>query len=113
MKVNMDLVRALLIQAETRSIAPPPGLTNSEDLIGHKRELERRGLARVTWISGNDNPYHDGAVTGLTQDGERLLEAIRDDAVWQEIRRRLGDGVSSVSPETVIGLASAIGRNRA
>lgn len=91
MKMDWELVRKVLVMAEE---LPPEGMIQWQDL-----GVEDEGLARHTlWLVIDAGLAHgpsietnsgarSGMVTSLTWKGHELLDSIRSDKIWEQVKK--------------------------
>ncbi len=113
MKRNMDLIRDILLNIESR---PPGELVRTvgydsekyseDELKGHLRLIDQAGL-----VDGNLKFHTSGtliAIYGLSNEGHDLLDAIRGDRVWERTKERVQEVGGSVTIETLKAIATAV-----
>lgn len=101
MKRDLDLIRALLFEAEklgldddvdAREIRLPPWTT--EQIIYHLRLLDQTGL--VETIDTSTMSGRSCILRGLLPPGHDYLDTVRNETIWIQIKNRLADqGVSA------------------
>lgn len=113
MRRDMDLVRRILMETEARTRPfDSGGLVDerhgSDEVAYHVRIMKQAGLLDA--ILASDLSLNQSAtVLGLTWDGQDFLDAVRNDGVWQKIKRGLRDGVKSVGFDSIKKVAVSLG----
>lgn len=89
MKLDMDLVRVLLLHIEDPNSNVDLGKYSEEQKSYHRRILQESGLITTT-------EYHDTRIsagtlieTRLTWQGHDFLDSVRDDSVWNRVKDRM------------------------
>ncbi|MXY20265.1 MAG: DUF2513 domain-containing protein [Dehalococcoidia bacterium] len=109
MKRDMSLVRSILLRIEaTESLKEAPDLNIegfSEEQVDYHLDML---IANKRYVNGNGNWSLGGtywvSIQGLTWEGHDFLDAIRDDSVWEQVKQKLGDNVSTVPLEVIKGV---------
>lgn len=107
MRRDLDLVRSILLAVERAD-----GEVDIDDLACdawpyeevayHVRLMEHHGLIDVLRDKRDmSGATIDLAVSGLTWDGQDMLEAMRDDRVWRRARKAISESVGSTTFEVV------------
>ena len=111
MKRDMDLVRTILLTAE--SAARPDDIeVEGQDVraIAHHIEiLDDAGFVEPDILYSEEGPIRAG-VRRLTWEGHEFLDAVRDDTVWQRTQDRIRSTVGTAAIEAWKATAEAITR---
>ena len=106
MKRDWELVRQILLQLEalgdTRSILRHDGITGYDaDNVGyHMRLLKEAGLIEAECITGLGGRSACMA-SGLTWHGHELLDHMREQGMWNNVRRVIREKGLEVSIEAI------------
>ena len=106
MKRDMDLLREILLQVETRE--PKQSLEvkiegrDRQEIVGHVHLLQEAGFVEATFTGGPTAIVHR-----LTWDGHEFLDLVRDPTVWAKVTKRLKKvgGFASVDVIKMLGVA--------
>lgn len=118
MKRDMDLYRAILLEVERW---PPNHRRRPVHLDGwdqdvidrHIQLLEEQGLLEASLLNLPEHGHLDKAyVQRITAWGHDFLDNIRDDGVWQRVKRSLVKSGGAASLEIVSQLGAAIVRDQ-
>ncbi|WP_163197157.1 DUF2513 domain-containing protein [Bifidobacterium platyrrhinorum] len=123
---DMDLIRSLLFDAENDGGSTARDFTGYSrgQVVSHLLWLQEAGLIDVSvgmntftapLTDGNAVEIEDGRsfYSALTWDGCELLDAIRSDALWRALKRRLGENdMPSVSFNLIRFLADKMARDK-
>ena len=114
MKRDMDLVRWILLHVEAMdpdgsTLFAYPDAYDSDAVYGHVRLLESAGYVTANYTAGNPPGIHSMM---LTWAGNDLLDSIRDDSVWSEVKKKLGAVGGSASLEVLKALAGEVVRGK-
>lgn len=111
MRRDMDLVRKLLLEAET---IPPYeigsfGVDDVDPLVvtAHIELMQEAGLLEADFLSG---PV--AHVQRLTWFGHDSLDSIRDDSTWSKVKSRVAESVGTVSFDVLVALAIAVAKDK-
>ncbi len=121
MRRDKDLIRKLLLFAEERhdfqigfegnidsaSSEDFAGITEG-DLAGHFKLLIDSKYLEGSYLKAEDGIIYAVAVTAITEKGYDLLDSIRDNSVWSEIKQELGIAGESWSMDVIAKLSSRI-----
>lgn len=113
MRRDMDLVRLILLETEGRSRPFDSAELadeghSSDEIAYHVRIMKQAGLLDAI-LSSDLSLNYSATVVGLTWDGQDFLDAVRNDGVWQKIKRGLRDGVKSVGFDSIKKVAVSLG----
>lgn len=102
----MDLVRSILLQAESAGCPLPLGRISheghtDEETVFHIRLMEGRGLisARVQTARGGEVLMCE--IESLTWEGLDFLDAVRSERVWSRVRRAISESVGDTTLDVV------------
>ncbi len=106
MKRDMDLLREILLQVETRE--PKQSLEvkiegrDRQEIVGHVRLLQEAGFVEATFTGGPTAIVHR-----LTWDGHEFLDAVHDSTVWAMVKKKLKKvgGFATVDVIKTLGIA--------
>ena len=113
MKRDMDLVRYILISAESAedglklSDVEPYGC-DAKTAAFHIEMMRAHGLidAKVTYAFGGAPLY--GEVSGLTWEGYEYLDAVRSNRVWEKAKSAVSKSIGEASLSVMKELCSSI-----
>jgi len=97
MKRSLDLIREILLSVENyeperigrlQSISPRDFSGTEPQNWHHIKMLHEAGLLDV---AGKPDMQLNYAIHGMTMAGHDFLDAIRDQSVWDQTKKRLGD----------------------
>ncbi len=106
MKRDMDLIREILLQVETREPKQPLEVKiegrDRQEIVGHVRLLQEARFVEATFTGGPTAMVHR-----LTWDGHEFLDSVRDPTVWATVTKRLEKvgGFASVDVIKTLGIA--------
>lgn len=102
----MDLVRSILLQAESAGCPLSLGQIShdghtDEETVFHIRLMEGRGLigARVQTAWGGEVLMCE--IESLTWEGLDFLDAVRSERVWSRVRRAISESVGDTTLDVV------------
>ena len=102
----MDLVRSILLQAESAGCPLALGQISheghtDEETVFHIRLMEGRGLisARVQTARGGEVLMCE--IESLTWEGLDFLDAVRSERVWSRVRRAISESVGDTTLDVV------------
>ena len=102
MRRDMDVIREVLLEVESHSGNRFLAYSKEDDGVKayHAMLLREEGYIKASGTLG-------GTVLArrLTWDGHELLDNIRDDGVWSNVKQKLGDVSGSASLEIVKTIA--------
>jgi len=105
----MDLVRAILLQVEEKSIGlgcpelSLPGYT-SEAIAYHVMLLKEAGLLEAIDLSNNIHGL-SFKPKRLTWKGHEFLDAVKSDTVWNKVKTTVVEKGASLTLDVAMGLA--------
>lgn len=106
MRRDMDLVRSILLQAESAGCPLALGQISheghtDEETVFHIRLMEGRGLisARVQTARGGEVLMCE--IESLTWEGLDFLDAVRSERVWSRVRRAISESVGDTTLDVV------------
>lgn len=112
MKRDMDLIRNILIRAETASY----GTLSEKDfsdagfeeqiVVGHFKLLEEAGLVEAEFLTLETLGVVGGTVSRLTWSGHDYLDTIRNETVWKRTKKLVSEKAGSV-PFSIIQTIAA------
>lgn len=116
MKRDMDLVRDILLKAESMPVGPPMlyRIGEVEDLVllHHLEMLIEAGLLRGK-ISRSQGTRGDIiGISGLTWEGHEWIETVRSDRVWAETKETLSKDDGAMTFELAKAVATRVHRVR-
>jgi hypothetical protein len=116
MKRDMDLVRDILLKAESIPAGPPilyrVGEVEDLVLLHHLEMLIEAGLLRGK-ISRSQGSRGDViGISGLTWEGHEWIETVRSDRVWDETKATLAANDGALTYELAKAVAMRIQRVR-
>lgn len=114
MKRDMELIREILLEAE-RIVVPGgqqfPTLTvegwDHAVVYEHARLLTSAGFLIAAYELSNAIP-----VRGITWEGYDLLDSIRDDSVWANVKKKIAEAGGSVPIDLLQPLATQFLRSK-
>lgn len=91
MRRDMDLVRALLMRAESEHSAYAPEKIEingyTEEQIGyHALLLNEAGLVKAVEVTTMGSPSPEARISRLTWDGHEFLDSAREPARWEKTK---------------------------
>lgn len=113
MQRDWDVVRKILLKLEeigdTRSHLSPHQVNgyDSELVSYHIRLLDEAGLIRARCSKTLNAPLHCDALS-MTWQGHELLDQIRQDTVWQKVKRTAGEKGLDLSLDVILSIAKNI-----
>lgn len=113
MKRDMDLIRAILLEAESASadqaVARMEGWSDS-DFAYNVDLMKQAGLVEAAVAKASGGIPVTARVYSLTWEGHDLLDSIRDETVWNRTKAALVDTAGTAGLEIVKALAVSITR---
>lgn len=116
MKIDYDLLREILLYVEAnsgikrkfyvREFVNIKGREHAKSIIYHMNYL-----FEIEYVKGVGPRYLDPIIYDLTAKGREFLEATRDDSIWQETKKKIGDEISNRGIAFVLDTAIAVGRS--
>ena len=104
MKRDMDLLREILLQVETREPKQPLEVKiegrDRQEIVGHVRLLEEARFVEASFTGGPTALVHR-----LTWDGHEFLDSVRDSKVWAKVTGKLKEVGGTASFDIVKALA--------
>ena len=86
MKRDMELVRLLLLEAESGETPPVISDYSEEQQMYHLLIMEEAGLVVARFMRGNSNEVIGSTTERLTWAGHDFLDATRDSKIWKMAR---------------------------
>lgn len=110
MKLDMDLVRTILIKVEEDDIETDPAVFitpehDSREIGFHICMLKEAGYINAVLAKTCTNPYEVAAIQGLTWRGYDFLSAIRSDTVWVKTKSSIAKSCKETTLAVVKTLA--------
>ena len=89
MKRDMDLIRLLMLEAESGE--KPPELSSYDDdtICGHVALLLDAGFIDGKAFAGSDGVIRRAIIKRLTWTGHEFLDASRDPTLWQQAKDKV------------------------
>jgi hypothetical protein len=116
MKRDMDLVRNIMLKAESLPPGPPIlyRVSEVEDLVllHHLELLIEAGLLRGKITRSQGSRGDVIGVSGLTWEGHEWIETVRSDRVWEETKTTLLENEGALTFELTKAVAARIYRLR-
>jgi len=115
MKRDMDLVRKILLEVESR---PNSGRHNAVQIEGYDKEIivyhiNLLAEAGLLHLYGSEELYIPGAVTHLTWEGHEFLDASRTPMIWDEVKAEVAEkGLLSASWGIIKSMLDKAARKR-
>ena len=114
----MDLVRHILLQVEAASESVGSG---ELDYLGHTQEevyyhidlMENRCLIDASIAREWGGRIVNASISGLTWDGQDLLDSMRDDRVWARAKKAVAASIGSTTFEVIKDLCTSIAADMA
>lgn len=113
MRRDMDLVRSILLQAESAGCPLSLGQISheghtDEETVFHIRLMEGHGLidARVQTAWGGEVIMCE--IESLTWDGLDFLDAVRSERVWTRVRRAVAESVGDTTLDVIKSACSTV-----
>ena len=107
MKRDMDLLREILLQVETREPKQPLEVKiegrDRQEIVGHVHLLQEARFVEASFTGGPTAIVHR-----LTWDGHEFLDAVRDSTVWAMVKKKLKKVGGTASVDIVKATASAV-----
>jgi Hypothetical protein (DUF2513) len=110
MKLDMDLVRSILLSAEEYKNGyvnrNPQCETLSRETIGyHVYLMGQAGLLEVMNDSSMNSPSPSAIIRNITWEGHQFLANARNDTIWDKAKAQLGSASIEVWRSVLIELA--------
>ena len=108
MKRDMNLIREILLLVEEKASLQKPLLSDKIQIPGYTEEQitdHVSRLAKAHLIETVDVSSHDGFawfIKGLTNDGDNLVDKIRDNNVWEKVLEGLKDVSGEVTKDATV-----------
>lgn len=117
MRLNMDLVRAILLQIQVAdigrnteiSVEVPPH--SAEEVNYHIRQLVDAGVVRALEIPDLDDATDWYKPTSMTWQGHQFVESIRDNRVWNKVKSLVVEKGGALTVEIIGGLAKQVAKS--
>ena len=114
MKRDMDLVRWILLHVEAMdpdgtTLFAYPDAYDSDATYEHVRLLESAGYVTANYEMGNPPGIHGMMLTWV---GHDLVDSIRDESIWSEIKNKISSVSGSVSIDVLKALAAQAVRSK-
>ncbi len=107
MKRDMDLLREILLQVETREPKQSPEVKiegrDRQEIVGHVRILQEARFVEATITGGPTAMVHR-----LTWAGHDFLDSIRDESVWSAVKKKLAAVGGSTSIDVLKALVTQV-----
>ncbi|QOZ66816.1 MULTISPECIES: DUF2513 domain-containing protein [Bradyrhizobium] len=119
MKLEVDLVRQLLLHIEEHATRPISDLDSikidgwTEDQIGyHVVQLKDAGFieASISSVPDNENPdlvHVIYSVRRLTYKGHEFVETVRDDTIWRKVKKK-GKAIGAMTLPALVNIGAGI-----
>ena len=116
MKRDMDLIRAILLKAEEITPENKMGYAtisgkiqvSESGYIFHVKLLYDNGYIDAILKKDESGTYHGGIISGITLDGYKFLDNIRDNEVWKMTKKTIGSKILSVGIEIISSTAAKV-----
>jgi hypothetical protein len=117
MKRDMDLIRKMLLEIESRDdvFIPSDDPADYRRIAYHLLQLNEGGLItgiEATESVGGELLVHVATQPRLTWAGHEFLDLARNETVWADAKEKVGDSVGTVSLEIMNQLLTQIAKQR-